>query len=128
MRHTIVFFLCLSLGFTASCSPADITTRQGISANSLQTVHPLEFVTSPQTVKGGDIAKVTIKAPPNSLCTIAVHLSSGVSKAKGLEPSESDENGLVTWTWKISKQTKPGKYRITVTCGSLMADTYFTIE
>lgn len=128
MKKGFILLLCVFLLSTTGCRPADITTRQGLSLEQLEKIEPITFISAPTVIKRGEYATVSAKCSPGQLCAIAVHLSSGVSKAKGLEPAVSGENGIVTWTWKISAQTKPGEYRITVTCGGQAADTYFSIE
>lgn len=128
MKHLLLLVLSVLLLTASGCSPATITTRQNVSAEDISNSVKLEIVSSPKRIIRGEMAEVTVKGEPNRLCSIAVHLSSGVSKAKGLEPCETDANGIAVWTWKVSKQTKPGEYRITVTCGDQLVDTYFTIE
>ena len=128
MKHIFVLALFVMLLTASGCSPANISTRQNASAEALNAAVTIEIVASPVTVSRGGTASLTAKGAPNQLCSIAIHLSSGISKAKGLEPCETDENGFVTWTWKVSSQTKPGVYRITVTCGAKSEDVYFTVE
>ncbi len=120
--------LCVLLLTVWGCSPAVITTRQNVSAEEIRNSAKLEIISSPTVLKRGETATVAVKGEPNRLCSIAVHLSSGVSKAKGLEPRETDENGFAAWTWQISPQIKPGEYRITVTCGDQSEDLYIIIE
>jgi len=125
MKRIITTSLCILFLTQIGCTPADIRTRQEVSANSSA---DLAFVSVPNSVKRGEMASITVKGEPGEFCSIAVHLSGGVSKAKGLEPAETDENGFITWSWKISKQTKPGQVQITVVCGGKTANTTFIIE
>lgn len=124
--------LCAVLLPLTGCEPARISTRQGLTAeaysDSGEKESEITFLHAPTVIQRGDCAFVTVKARPDCLCDIAVHLSSGVSRAKGLEPKRSDENGMVSWTWTVGTQAKPGQYRITVTGGGQFADTFFVIE
>lgn len=69
-------------------------------------------------IQRGKKAKVTICGMPNTEYTIKVRYSSGYSKASGLDPKFSDENGVCSWTWRVGAQTKPGSYQITIMDGS----------
>lgn len=125
--------LTLTLFCLAACAPAELTTRRMLSETGFspeasgETVN-IALVSVPEKVLRGDTATVSIKGEAGVLYAIAVHYSSGVSKAKGLEPAEADKDGCVTWSWKIGSQTKPGEYKITVTGGGGSVDTYFTVE
>jgi len=83
-------------------------------------------LTSP--INRGAQASITIKTAANVLCTITVHYKSGPSKAQGLEPKYSDENGNCTWSWKVGTRTTPGNWRIVITAeGVGQTETYFTV-
>lgn len=129
--YSILLLFCLT-----ACAPAEITTRR--IENSYQSPEnftksyteptEIEVISVTESVPRGETATVSVKGEAGMLYAIAVHYASGVSKAKGLEPAEADEDGCVTWSWKIGHQTTPGEYRITVTGGGKSADTYFTVE
>ncbi len=72
-------------------------------------------------------AKLTASGIPGETYSIAVYYSSGKSEAAGLTDKKANENGLVSWTWKVGGRTKPGTYRITVTGGGETAETEFTV-
>jgi hypothetical protein len=65
----------------------------------------------------GDYATLTAAVSPARMCAITVHYKSGPSSAKGLY-SKRPSGGRVSWTWKVGTNTTPGRWRITVTCGS----------
>lgn len=66
------------------------------------------------TVEAGSDASLTIQGKPNTQYSIAVFYHSGASDAEGLEPKTSDENGIVTWNWKVGARTAKDTYDITV--------------
>ena len=79
-------------------------------------------------VKAGKSATIEITAEPNTEYSITVRYSSGPSSAKGLEPKLSDENGSVSWTWKVSANVKPGEYTIEIKSGNAVYETTFVVE
>lgn len=80
------------------------------------------------TVSAGSQASISIKGAPNTNYTISVRYSSGISKANGLESKVSDDNGNVSWSWKIGNKTKKGTYPITISGGDSSVNTEFTIQ
>lgn len=72
-------------------------------------------VTSP--VKQGETAGVKINGLPDTVYSISVYYSSGVSSASGLENRKSDSSGMTEWNWKIGNRTKPGTYKIKIDGG-----------
>lgn len=62
----------------------------------------------------GEDTRLTMIGTPGVQYNISVYYSSGASKAKGLEPKTADENGSVSWTWKVGSSTKLGQYKIVV--------------
>jgi hypothetical protein len=62
---------------------------------------------------GGE-AHVRVYGRAGEQYRITVYLKSGASTAKGLEPKIADEDGLITWEWKVSSRTTPGDYRIVI--------------
>jgi beta-lactamase superfamily II metal-dependent hydrolase len=87
-------------------------------------------VTSP--VSPGAYATLEARAPPGAQCTIAVYYKSGLSTAPGLYPKQADNNGDVSWTWKVGTRTTPGSWRIVVTATyegqTVSQQTYFTVS
>lgn len=77
----------------------------------------LELVSITDSIKLGDEVTLKMKGKENANYKIEVHYKSGISKASGLEDKISDNEGIVSWTWKVSKNVTPGNYEIVVTDG-----------
>jgi beta-lactamase superfamily II metal-dependent hydrolase len=92
----------------------------------------LEIVSVTSPVSAGAYATLEARAPPGTVCTIAVYYKSGLSSAQGLYPKQTDDDGYVSWTWKVGARTTPGNWRIVVTAtceGQTMSqETYFTVS
>jgi hypothetical protein len=73
----------------------------------------LVSVTSP--VPHGAYAALTVAASPAQTCSITVYYKSGPSSAAGLYPKRGSR---ISWTWKVGTRTTPGRWPITVSCGS----------
>ena len=86
---------------------------------------PITFTEYTSNVDAGAEASVTIQGAPNTQYSINVTYDSG-STAKGLEPKTSDDNGYITWTWKVGTNTNPGEHTITVTGGGSSESVKFT--
>jgi hypothetical protein len=65
----------------------------------------------------GDYATLTAAVSPARRCSIIVHYKSGPSRAQGLY-AKTPRGGRVSWTWKVGTNTTPGRWAITVSCGS----------
>jgi hypothetical protein len=92
----------------------------------------LEIASITSPVAKGDNASLTAKTAPGILCQITVYYKSGPSKAKGLDPKNADENGNVTWTWKVGSATSSGNWRIVVKANidgkEVSKEVYFTVQ
>lgn len=62
----------------------------------------------------GENATIKIKGKANTEYKIKVMYKSGASTASGLEDKKSDQDGYVSWTWKVSERVTPGTYEIIV--------------
>lgn len=131
-KNVDVLFVCilLSVGFLLNaCAPAEISTLRGLDvANAGAENGEIELLSLTETVSGGDVASISVRGEPGELYAVAVHYSSGVSKAKGLEPAEADANGVVAWSWKIGAKTAPGTYEIVVTGGGKALNVSFVVQ
>jgi hypothetical protein len=65
----------------------------------------------------GSNATLVASVSPARACSIIVHYKSGPSRAKGLY-TKRPVRGLVSWTWRVGTNTTPGRWKITVSCGS----------
>ena len=92
----------------------------------------LEIVSVTSHVSPGAYATLQAKASPGAQCTIAVYYKSGRSTAQGLYAKQADNNGDVSWTWKVGTSTTPGSWRIVVTAAyegeTISRETYFGVE
>jgi hypothetical protein len=75
----------------------------------------LVSVTSPASP--GSYSTLVARVSRAATCSITVHYKSGPSRAKGLYPKRT-VGGRVGWTWKVGTNTTPGRWGITVACGS----------
>lgn len=73
----------------------------------------LASVTSP--VSAGSYATLTVRVSRTATCSITVNYKSGPSHAQGLYPKRGTR---ISWTWKVGTRTTPGRWGITVSCGS----------
>ena len=88
---------------------------------------PIEFKSYPDHVDAGATATVKIQGAPNTEYSIYVNYGGSESKAKGLETKTSDDNGLVSWEWKVGTNTSKGEYSITVSGGGSSDTVNFTV-
>lgn len=93
--------------FTPQISLASLRESSTISVS-------ITSITSP--INRGNYATVKVKTAAEAKCTITVTYSSGKSKASGLEAKISNDNGRVSWTWKVGSSTKAGKYPVDISC------------
>lgn len=99
-------YVCGDLGYTSGC-PRAATSSNGVRRVSL---------TSP--VAAGGNATLAVRVSRSATCSISVIYKSGPSHAAGLYPKRSSA-GRVAWTWKVGTRTTPGRWPITVNCGSV---------
>lgn len=85
------------------------------TAQSSSSLARLVRVTSP--VSRGDYATLTARVVPSRTCSITVYYKSGPSHAQGLYPKRP-RLGRVSWTWMVGTRTTPGRWPISVSCGS----------
>ena len=70
-----------------------------------------------KNISKGSISEIKIKGRKNTNYSIKVYLKSGVSKASGLIDKVSDDEGYVTWNFKLASNTKNGNYKIVINDG-----------
>lgn len=82
------------------------------------TEQDITFVSDTVQVHRNEQVTVTVQGKPNTTYYISVTYASGhVSEANGLGAAVSDENGLVSWTWKVGGRTGFGPSHFIVTDG-----------
>jgi hypothetical protein len=101
MRLKVLLALLVTSGALIATSTADARVR---------------LVSVTRGVPGND-ATLVASVSPARVCSITVYYKSGPSRAKGLV-SKRPVRGLVSWTWRVGTNTTPGRWRITVSCGS----------
>ena len=92
------------------------TVAESLGTPSAATTVRLVRVTSP--ISAGSYATLTASVSPRRTCSITVYYYSGPSEAAGLYPKRPNAQGRVSWTWKVGTRTTPGRWPITVSCGS----------
>ena len=68
-------------------------------------------------ISKGSISEIKIKGRKNTNYSIKVYLKSEVSKASGLIDKVSDDEGYVTWNFKLASNAKNGNYKIVINDG-----------
>ena len=89
-------------------------------------VGSLKLIELTESVSAGKTASVTVKGQKNTEYMITVTYTS-VSQAKGLEEKYTDENGFVSWSWRVGNNTKPGKYTIEIKSMTEKIIIYFNV-
>lgn len=117
-----------SLSSIVKSSAPESSAPAKASKPAAATNQKLTVTSAPGTVSKGSTASISIKGKPTTRYSIAVHYSSSVSKASGLEAKTSDANGNVTWSWKIGAKTKPGTYDVIISDGTDEVDSSVTIS
>lgn len=106
-----------------STQPTDSTLTSDTSTESGE-IH-VRSLTSP--IKRGHTAYMEISGTPGEEYNITVHYASSISKAADLVPKTADENGHVTWQWKVGSRTAAGTYKIIVVGGGDTLETVFIV-
>lgn len=83
----------------------------------------IEVISLTTPVSPGEYATIEVQTLPNELLAIEVWYKSGKSEAEGLFPKRADDEGYVSWTWKVGTRTTPGHWEIVI--ASLNMDWWF---
>lgn len=107
-----------SAGSTPGASPP-ATPSAGVSQSPPTAPTGIGTVTiSTIGAKPGEKASATVRAAPNTLCSIIYTMPDGkVARPAGLGPKMTDAAGRATWTWTIGTTTAPGIGKVAVECG-----------
>ncbi len=76
---------------------------------------PITQVSFTSVVPRNDYATLKVYVRPRARCTITVVYSTGPARAAGLR---AKIGGRITWRWKVGSNTKPGRWPVTVDCGT----------
>jgi len=98
------------------------------STTSASTSSEISIVSSTLAVADGNEASITIHTTPDASGTIEVDYESGASRATGLYPQTADNNGDITWTWKVGTRTTPGNWPVIITIGSKTLQTTVNVS
>jgi len=72
----------------------------------------IQFVSiTPNPVRPGNKAAITVKTKPNAQISIEITYKSGTSVAKNLESKTANDRGEITWEWFVSGNTTPGLWQ-----------------
>jgi hypothetical protein len=82
------------------------------------------FLNAPLSARTGQPVTLLARTSPNTSCSIVV----GTSPPPELEPATSSATGDVSWSWRTNRQTPPGSWPITVTCGRAAATTAIVVH
>jgi hypothetical protein len=105
---------------------SEVATQQAENSQ-IETAAAISFVDYTDRVIAGEKASVTVQGEPNTDYTIHVMYDSGESKAGGLDPKTSDDNGVVSWEWEVGANTNKGTASISVSGGGATAQTTFEV-
>jgi hypothetical protein len=103
-----------TLKFRALLAAATVALSLVVASSADARVR-LVSVTSP--INHGANATLVAAVSSARTCSITVYYKSGPSTAKGLY-SKRPTSGRVSWRWKVGTRTTPGRWPITVSCGS----------
>lgn len=111
---------------------AEPTQEPTLAATEASGEQLLDIVSVTSPVLKGDNASLTVHTAAGVPCQITVYYKSGASKAKGLEAKNADDNGNVTWTWKVGSATTAGDWKIVVKViidgQEVTKEVYFTVQ
>lgn len=74
----------------------------------------IQALTTP--VKPGSNSSISVKTNPGASCAITVKYNKVASTDSGLKPKDSDEYGVVSWTWTVESSVPLGTWPVDVTC------------
>lgn len=116
---------------TSSSPPTSSSSTQITTSSQPSNELTLQIISRTSPVKHGAYATLIAQTIPGAKCDIVVYYKSGPSTAQGLYTKTADENGQVSWTWKVGTNTTPGSWLIVVTANykgkSVTQSTYFTV-
>jgi hypothetical protein len=76
----------------------------------------------------GGVASAIVQTSAGASCSISYRTPAGTkSTAQGLSTKTAGADGMVSWSWNISGNTRPGTGTVTVTCGGASASAPITI-
>ena len=128
--HIIIVEVCvLSFIVTILFPYNSFSDKKSLNAGAAtQAQSSIRLVSLPGICFPGEYASIKIQGWPNTEYSIKVKYNSGYSEASGLYRKTSDNNGYVSWSWKVGTRTASGKYPITISGGGETKKVYFTVD
>lgn len=83
----------------------------------------IDVISLTTPINPGEYATIEVQTLPDELLAIEVWYMSGKSEAEGLFAKRADDEGYVSWTWKVGTRTTPGHWEIVI--ASLNMDWWF---
>jgi hypothetical protein len=85
-----------------------------VAADTPQLPVAVVALTSP-VARGAD-ARLTIKTSPHTQCELLVYYKAAPASINLAFPKRSDDQGRVSWTWRVDRGVTPGNWPLTVHC------------
>lgn len=95
----------------SAAPPAPIPLAHLIERSAFTPLEPLAFTDQIQQAQD---ATLTLLGQPNTAYYARVRFRTGYSVAAGLGLQTADDQGRVSWTWRIGSRTTPGAYPIMI--------------
>jgi hypothetical protein len=106
---------------TPTPTPRPSATPQATPSPTPATV---TFLNAPLTGRLGRPVSLRVRTAPGTTCSIDL----GYTSAPDLDPAQSDADGLVSWSWRVSRSAPTGTWPVAVTCGSARASTQIVLS
>ncbi|MBA7572206.1 hypothetical protein ES708_13982 [subsurface metagenome] len=74
----------------------------------------IEVISLTSPINPGEYATIEVQTLPNELLTTEVWYMSGRSEAEGLSAKRANDEGYVSWTWKVGTNTTAGSWPIII--------------
>ena len=98
-------------------------TEEALFSDTDEYIPPIHLIYLSSPISKNQTAEIDILGLPFTEYSIEVFYATGKSSASGLENKISNENGKVSWSWKIGPSVKSGYYKIVVTGGGTSLET-----
>ena len=87
-------------------------TEESILSEGDEYIPPIHLIYLSSPISKNQTAEIDILGRPYTEYSIEVFYATGKSSASGLENKISNDNGKVSWSWKIGPSVKSGYYKI----------------
>jgi endonuclease YncB( thermonuclease family) len=102
--------------------------EDGFQAKDELKIKNMEIIRLTSPIEANQEATLKAKVTPGATASIIVKYKGGASSAAGLESKQADAEGIVSWSWKVSPDTKAGSWSIKVTCNGESIITDFIVK